>query len=122
MLAGKALRVLDPGIRLVPFKPAADLEPSTVDGSMLRQPVPCGKHFIYFPWLLAQEAMRHGRRYAFVASCECGIASLVVLDPECAHFRNDGTQQEMAEAIDRLEGPEYEHQDENGIFIYKELA
>jgi hypothetical protein len=122
MLAGKVLRVLDPGIRLVPFKPATDLEPSAVDGSMLRQPVPCGKHSICFPGLLAQEAMRHGRRYAFVTSCECDIAYLVVLDQECAHFRNDGTRQEMAEAIDRLEGPEYGHQDENGIFIYKELA
>jgi hypothetical protein len=33
MASGKALRVLHPGLRLEPFKPATDLPPSTADGS-----------------------------------------------------------------------------------------
>jgi hypothetical protein len=122
MLSGKALRVLHPGIRLEPFKPATDLPPSTADGPMLRQPVPCGKHFIYFPGVLALEAMHDGKRYAFVTMCDCPIAYLVVLEKDGAHFRNDGTLEEMAELIKRLEGPEHELRDENGIFFYKELA
>jgi hypothetical protein len=122
MASGKALRVLHPGIRLEPFKPATDLPPSTADGSMLRQPVPCGKHSVYFPGVLALEAMRSGKRYAFVTMCACPIAYLVILEKDGAHFRNDGTLEAMAEVIDRLEGPEYELRDENGIFPYKELA
>lgn len=122
MLSGKALRVLHPAIRLGPFKPATDLPASAADGSMLQQPVPCGKHFIYFPGVLALEAMHHGKRYAFVTVCECPIAYLVVLEKDGAHFRNDGSFEAMAEVIDRLEGPEYELRDENGIFVYKELA
>jgi hypothetical protein len=121
MLAGKALRVLHPGVRLEPFKPATDLRPSTADGSMVRQSVPCGKHDIYFPGVLALEAMRDGKRYAFVTMCECQIAYLVVLEKDGAHFRNDGTPEAMADAIDRVDGPEYELRDENGIFVYKEL-
>jgi hypothetical protein len=123
MASGKALRVLHPGIRLEPFKPATDLPPSTPDGPMLRQPVPCAEqHIIYFPGALALEAMRYGKRYAFVTMCECPVAYLVVLEKDGAHFRNDGTLEAMAEVIDRLEGPEYELSDENGIFVYKELA
>jgi hypothetical protein len=89
---------------------------------MLRQPVPCGEHYIYFPGVLAMEAMRHGKRYAFVTTCECPTAYLVVFEKGGAHFRNDGTLEAMAEAIDGLEGPEYELRDENGIFVYKELV
>jgi hypothetical protein len=122
MASGKTLRVLHPGIRLEPFKPATDLPPSTADGSMLHQPVPCGKHSVFFPGVLAMEAMSLGKRYAFVTMCECGVAYLVILEQDGAHFRNDGTLEAMAEAIDRLEGPEYELRDENGIFTYKELA
>jgi hypothetical protein len=122
MLSGKALRVLNPGIRLEPFKPATDLPPSTADGPMLQQPVPCGKHFIYFPGVLALEAMHNGKRYAFVTMCECPTAYLVVLEKDGAHFCNDGTLEAMADLIDRLEGPEYELRDENGIFVYKELV
>ena len=118
----KALGVLHPGIRLEPFKPAIDLPPSTADGSMVHQPVPCGKHSVFFPGVLAMEAMGLGKRYAFVTMCECSIAYLVVLERDGAHFRNDGTLEAMAEAIDRLEGPEYEYRDENGIFTYKELT
>jgi hypothetical protein len=122
MLAGKALRVLHPGIRVEPFKLATDLPPSSADGSMLRQPVPCGKHDIYFPGVLALEAMHDGKRYAFVTACERQIAYVVVLEKDGAHFRSDGTLEGMAEAIERLEGSEYELRDENGIFVYKELA
>jgi hypothetical protein len=56
MTRGEALRVTNPGIRLVPFNPATDLAPSSLEGSMLRQPVPCGKHDIYIPAILAYEA------------------------------------------------------------------
>lgn len=122
MASGKALRVLHPGICLEPFKLATDLPPSTADGSMLRQPVPCGNHSVYFPGVLALGAMHVGKRYAFVTMCECPTAYLVILEKDGAHFRNDGTLEAMAEVIDRLEGPEYELRDENGIFPYKELA
>ncbi len=122
MLDGKALRVLHPGIRLVPFKPATDLAPSDIEGSMLKQPVPCGKHYIYFPGVLALEAMHDGKRYAFITRCECDIAYLVVLEADGAHFRNDGTMEQMIAVIERLEGEENEFRDENGFFYYKELA
>jgi hypothetical protein len=62
LASGKALRVLHPGIRIVPFKSATDLPPSTADGSMLRQPVPCGKDDIYFPGILGPGS--HARRQA----------------------------------------------------------
>jgi hypothetical protein len=121
MLQGKALRVLDPGIRLVPFKPATDLPPSDIDGSMLRQPVPCGQHFIYYPGILALEAIHHGKRYAFITRCECDIAYLVVLEADGAHFRNDGTMEQMIEVIGRIDGEMYEMDDENGYFCFMEL-
>jgi hypothetical protein len=54
--------------------------------------------------------------------CECEIAYLVLLEKDGAHFRNDGTLEAMAELIDRLVGPEYGLRDDNGIFVYKELA
>jgi hypothetical protein len=121
MLQGEALRTLHPGVRLVPFKSAAELEPGSIEGSMLKQPVPCGQHHIYFPAILAQEAMLRGKRYAFVAKCDCDVAYLVVLERDGAHFRNDGTIEHMAEVTDLLEGHEYELDDENGYFFYKEL-
>lgn len=122
MLQGKALQPLHPGIRLVPFKPATELESSDIEGSTIKQPVPCGQHYIYFPAALAQEAMLDGKRYAFVAKCECDIAYLVVLESDGAHFRNDGTIEHMAEVIEMLDGDEYELGDGNGYFYYKELA
>lgn len=108
MLQGKALRPLHPGIRLIPFKPATELESSDIEGSMIKQPVPCGQHHIYFPAVLAQEAMLDEKQYAFVTKCECDIAYLVVLEADGAHFRNDGTIEYMAEVVESLEGEEYE--------------
>lgn len=122
MLEGKALHVQHPGIRLVPFKPATDLPPSDIEGSMFRQPVPCGKHFIYYPGVLALEAIHQGRRYAFITRCECDIAYLVVLEADGAHFRNDGTMEQMIAVIDRIEGEMYEMEDENGYFCFTELT
>lgn len=122
MLQGKALRVLDPGIRLVPFKPATDLPPSDIEGTMFRQPVPCGKHFIYYPGILALEAIHQGKRYAFLTRCECDIAYLVLLEADGTHFRNDGPMEQMIEVIDRIEGEMYEMNDENGYFCFKELV
>ena len=122
MLQGKALCVQHPGIGLVPFKPATDLEPSDIEGAMLRQPVPCGQHYIFLPGILALEAMHHGKRYAFLTKCECDIAYLVVLEADGAHFRNDGTMERMIEVIERIKGDEYELEDENGHFFYKELG
>jgi len=54
--------------------------------------------------------------------CECDIAYLVVLEADGAHFRNDGTMEQMIEVIDRIEGEMYEMEDENGYFCFKELA
>lgn len=122
MIQGKILRPLHPGIRLVPFKPATELEPSDIEGSMLKQPVPCGQHYIYFPAVLAQKAMLDGKRYAFVTKCECDIAYLIVLEADGAHFRNDGNIEHMTEVIERLEGDDYEFDDENSNFSFKELA
>jgi hypothetical protein len=122
MLLGKALRAVNPGIRLVPFKPATDLRPSRLEGSMLRQPVPCGKHDIFFPAILAHEAEQEGKRYSLMSSCECGIAYLLTLEADGAHFRRDGTPEYIGEAFEALEGDEYQLQDNNGIFFYKELS
>jgi hypothetical protein len=46
----------------------------------------------------------------------------VLLEADGAHFRNDGPMERMIEVIERLEGDEYEFEDENGYFCYKELA
>ena len=102
MIAGKALHAEQPGVGLVPFKPATDLEPSTIEGSMVKQPTPCGKHYVYFPAGLMFEAILGGKRFAFIPQCGCGIAYLVVLEADGAHFRNDGTLAEMIDVVGRI--------------------
>jgi hypothetical protein len=57
-----------------------------------------------------------------MSSCECGIAYLLTLEADCAHFRGDGTPEEISEAFESLEGDEYQLQDNNGTFFYKVMS
>ena len=122
MAQATSLRATDSGIRLSRFSPATDLEPSTLVGSMLRQPVPCGQHHIYFPAVLAFEAAHEDVRYVFISECECNVAYLMIAERDGVHFRHSGTLSDMTEAFDLIEGDVYQLEDNNGIFIYKVLS
>jgi hypothetical protein len=69
-----------------PWKPATDLEDSEAEGDLVRLPTPCGIHFVYYPGVLVEEAMR-GVFYSFITSCECSKGYLVVTESDGAHFK-----------------------------------
>lgn len=70
---GRDLQVHEPHVNLRPWKPAIELSPSELVGDMIELPTICGKHLAYYPRVSVDEA-RRGRFYAFVVSCDCGIA------------------------------------------------
>jgi hypothetical protein len=69
-----------------PWKPATELAPSEAVSGLIEMPTICGKHVIYYPAFLVDEAMR-GRFYAFVAECDCPTAYLIETEPDGAHTK-----------------------------------
>jgi hypothetical protein len=65
----------------------------------------CGKHFAHYPAVLVTEAM-HGRFYAFVVSCDCGLAYMVHTEPDGVHCKAGGDPTGIAELYDRVPGDE----------------
>ncbi len=101
----KGLNLVAPGspITLNPWKPATELERSTAQGDMVRLPTLCGEHSVLFPDLLVAEAKR-GVFYAFITSCECGTAYLVVTHREGAACRAAGLPEDVLPQYEAMEG------------------
>ncbi|WP_298443129.1 hypothetical protein [Ferrimicrobium sp.] len=117
---GKALRVKNPHIEIRPWKQATDLADSRAVGSMVELPTMCGKHVVYYPSVLVEEAIQ-GRFYAFMTSCECKKAYLVQTEADGAHCKAVGTPTTIGELYNTLAGVEYLREDEHGRFCYKAI-
>jgi len=107
-------------LQVRPWKPAVELSRSTLRGSAVRLPTPCGKHAVFYPAVLAARG-RQGVRQAFLTSCECQKAYLVVTEPDGAHFKAEGASQHVGALYEELEGEEHRRDDSQGGFVYKLL-
>lgn len=92
-------------IRLRPWKPATELPASELAGDLVALPTLCGKHVARYPSVLIGEAMT-SRFYAFVVSCDCGIAYLIHTEPDGAHCKAAGDPAGIAGRYDHLPGDE----------------
>jgi hypothetical protein len=117
---GKDLRSTEQYIELQPWRPATELAPSQAVGGMVELPTICGKHVVYYPAVLVDEAMR-GRFYAFGTACECPMAYLIHTEPDGAHCKAADTAEVISELYEALPGEEYEIGDEHGMFTCKRL-
>lgn len=117
---GAAIHSLLPGIVVDRWRPATDLPRSAVYGSMVKMPMPCGKHSIFYPLSLAEVA-RHGIFHAFSTSCECGKGYLVVTEEDGAHVKIEGKAETVAEVYESTPGEEGSIVDDNGVFWCKRL-
>jgi hypothetical protein len=102
---GRDLQVREPSVSLRPWKPATELPASELTGDLVELPTACGKHFAYYLAVLVSEAMR-GRFYAFVVSCDCGLAYLIHTEPDGAHCKAGGGPAGIAELYDGVPGDE----------------
>jgi hypothetical protein len=121
LATGKNLRVTEPHLALRPWKPAIELAGGQLVGSMVELPTICGKHVVYYPRVLVDEAMR-GRFYGFMSSCECGTAYIIETEADGAHCKAAGTPEAIGERYKQLPGEEYVIEDEGGKFTFKRLA
>lgn len=119
-VAGKDIQVLHPQMRLAPWRPATNLEQSRLRGSIVELPAICGKHVLFYPRGLMEEALR-GRFHAFLASCECEQSYLIHLEADGAHCRAAGSAEGVAAIYDDLPGVELILEDSNGVFVSKRL-
>jgi hypothetical protein len=102
---GRDLRVKDAHTSLRPWKPAIELPASQLAGDMIELPTICGKHVAYYPSILVVEAMQ-GQFYAFVVSCDCGLAYLIHTEPDGAHCKAGGDPSPITELYNQLSGVE----------------
>jgi hypothetical protein len=108
-------------VSLAPWRPAVDLPHSTFDGSLVRLPTPCGKHFVIYPPEL--EFAAFAREYhAFMTSCECGKTYLVQTEADGAHFKAEGTLEAVGAIYERLPGDEFVIQSDAGQFVFKQIG
>ncbi|RFA17623.1 hypothetical protein B7R25_17175 [Subtercola boreus] len=91
---GRAFVVSDENVTLRPWRPATELEESSLIGSMIEMPTLCGKHVAYYPADLFFEAQQ-GRFYWFMTGCECGIGYLI-------HTEHDGAHTKAAETPEQI--------------------
>jgi hypothetical protein len=117
---GRDLRVQEPHVRLMPWKPAVDLPPSGIVGDMVELPTICGKHAANYPAILIDEAMR-GRFYAFTVTCDCGHAYLIHTEPDGAHCKAGGDPVGIAERYAHLSGAETSFTNGSVTFVCKRL-
>jgi hypothetical protein len=117
---GKDLRSTEQHIEVRPWKPATELPESRTVGSMVKLPTACGKHFVYYPAGLVDEAMR-GRFYAFGTACECGTAYLIQIEQDGAHCKAANTVEAISELYESLPGEEVVIEDQHGLFPCKRL-
>lgn len=117
---GRDLLVQEPDISLRPWKPAAELPASELAGDLVALPTTCGKHFARYPSILITEAM-HGRFYAFVVSCDCGISYLIHTERDGAHCKAGGDPDRIAERYGDLPGREVTFTNESVTLTCKPL-
>lgn len=102
---GRDLQVRKRHTSLHPWKPATDLPVSGLVGDMIELPTICGKHVAHYPSILVNEAM-HGRFYAFIVSCDCGVSYLIHTEQDGAHCKASGDRRDIAALNDQLTGTE----------------
>ena len=117
---GRDLRVQEPHVSLMPWKPAVDLPPSGIVGDMVELPTICGKHAAHYPAILIDEAMR-GRFYAFTVTCDCGHTYLIHTEPDGAHCKAGGDPVGIAERYAQLSGAEASFTNGSVTFVCKRL-
>lgn len=105
---------------LLPWRTATDLPPSTLHGAMVRLPTPCGRHFVFYPALLAEHALK-ATFHLFSTACECGKSYLVRTEADGARFKAEGTSEEIETMYESATGQELRLDDENGAFFCKRL-
>ena len=118
---GEELGPQEAFMSLSPWKAATELAASRMVGTLVELPTACGKHVVYYPAALAEEA-QHGRFYAFITSCECDMAYLICAEPDGAHMKMAGAAEGVTDAYESLAGIEREVVDANGQFTCKELT
>lgn len=94
---------------------------SDLDNNMIKMPSPCGKHHIYYPVVLALDALRRNEYHIFATSCECGTAYLVATLQDGAHVVLFGSQLAIMEKYERLPFKEKIIADRNGMISCKEM-
>ncbi len=118
---GIDLRANVPHVALRPWRAATELPESIAEGPLVQLPTPCGEHFVYYPGVLAYEALRE-IFYAFITSCECGKNYLVKTEPDGAHFKAEAKGRGVEVMYEALIGEEISMQDEGGRFVCKRLS
>ncbi len=119
MNRGLTFRTNMSGIGLVPFKPATELPPGQLHGTMVRMSAPCGKHDLFYPETVAHDAIHHNRYYYFGTTCDCGIAYLFQTESDGVHFRFEGEPDAISDKYEALPGRDIVFSDENGMFVCK---
>jgi hypothetical protein len=117
---GRDLRVRRGHVSVLPWKPAVDLPASSFIGDVMELPTICGKHLAHYPSVLVSEAMR-GRFYAFVVSCECGLAYLIHTEQDGACCKAGGDPAGIAERYDQLPGQDATFTNGSVAFACKRL-
>jgi hypothetical protein len=106
-------------VTLAPWRPATDLERSTLHGSLVKLPTPCGEHSVFYPSELAEAALQ-GEFHAFLTSCECGKTYLVETERDGAHFKTEGEAAAISSLYEALPGTEFTIEDGAGQFVFKQ--
>jgi len=117
---GRDVQVKDEYVGLRPWRPATELPASQLTDDMVELPTACGKHVAYYPSILVSEAML-GRFYAFVVSCDCGLAYLIHTEHDGAHMKSAGHPREIAELYHQLPGSEDTFANGSVLFHCKRL-
>jgi hypothetical protein len=120
MNQARTFTVQTKGIRLVPFKPAIELERSILEGELIRLPLLCGKHESFYPGALAAETLRTGTNYSFLTGCECPMGYIVRTEADGAHVKKWGEPAAIEAAYEASAGQEFVIEDRNGVFFFKE--
>jgi hypothetical protein len=120
LAGGKDLRSTEQHLEVRPWRLATELPQSQAVSGMVELPTACGKHVVYYPVGLVDEAMR-GRFYAFGTACECGTAYLIQTEPDGAHCKAANTAEAISELYESLPGEEVAIEDQYGSFPCKRL-
>ncbi|MFZ0173011.1 MAG: hypothetical protein WAL04_15110 [Acidimicrobiales bacterium] len=111
----------EPHVRLVPWKAATELAESKAVGPMVELPTICGKHTVYYPATLVDQA-RRGRYYAFPSLCECDIAYLIETESDGAHCKASGSAESIIQMYEEMVGEEFVITNEGGRFVCRALT